>query len=983
MTTFTDPFDALRQALQHPRVPTSGSFLDQLLALQPDTRNLRPQQRAAERGAKTETRRLERAFYRMGKGEEWENYAKSGGKNTGVFGRLDYSLEDVVTPVFDLLSVGQYTAAGAVQEMLRTGSAWEGLRQAGIEFLNSLPGVEMEEARKPSYRDIFKDYGRSNWMTWTAGTVLDILADPINIVPGMAIAGGMRKAGAAGLKASGPLGKSFARKFLAMHAVKTDAPAFMKHFRKFAARQENAPFEVENAMDTLVGTLKPNELYILGAFQDSANLQKYLDDAVSAGMIEAERIPALWDTSDELWRVARKQWAELQDHGLVVPSVDRLFYTFHTGATLGSRQWRAQRKFLEKNFPHLAERMEEFPMKGVGSVGEALNPGVMPALMERTYDTLWDRVMAMTKGDLGRTTELNIRGIVTKRSVMQERWLAYRELEEGVMSDKNIAVAVGADMLGGSEKAWLSLIQDPVKWGRLKSDLLKKWEPEGYTIWEVLDNTEVGSVVRGAYRVPQVVADVLGRADKAFRGHDEVSGFLQTFSELTNIWKGWATVGTAYNMRNMISSAITSWIHGVGSSYKMGDILKGGFPFPGKGFSLKYLQGFKVQMHALRAGRMPPKAKAATEAIMRKLGIEDWDSIPLPKVLDDKGKLVSSWDEMARLGEDWGVPQTASRVYDLPVDVEKKIWEDLDLTVPMGASGNLKLLSELSGQGMGSSFADKMRRIVGNENPLLKINRAWAQMIENQARWATWFDAAEKGMSPYEAAEFVKTVHFDYRFLTDFEKRFMRNLLPFYAWQRFNLPRQIMAMVENPGRYAKIPKLKAALESIAPEGWEEIPTPDYFDEVQAMQTGALIRDRPLFMQLDLPHMDLNRLGARDLMSSMHPLVGATQFMPRAGYSYFKEAPIENFPGERSEGLSFISKRTEAKVEAAVPFLGKFTRGAKAYKRGELPEYLASELAGIKFRALDVRRIMRARTLQRRSLAREFRKRLEQESGVGL
>ena len=980
MTTSTDPFDDLRQALRRPMVPTSDSFLNQLLALQPDTMKLSPQQRAAERGAKTETRRLEREFYRVGKGEEWESYAKSGGKNTGVFGRLDYSLEDVVTPVFDLLSVGQYTTAGAIQEMLRTGSAWEGLRQAGIEFSDSLPGVEWEGARKPSYRDIFKDYRQSNWMTWTAGTVLDILADPVNLVPGMAIAGGMRKAGAAGLKASGPLGKSFARKFLAMHAVKTEAPAFMKHFRKFAAQQENAPFEVENAMDALVGTLKPSELYVLGAFQDSENLWKYLDNAVSVGMIDAERVPNLIQTSVELWKVARRQWSELQDHGLVVPSMEKLYYTFHTGATLGGRQWRAQRKFLEKNFPHLAERMEEFPTGGVGRVEEALDPGVMPALKERTYDTLWDRVMAMTKGDLGRTTELNIRSIVTKRSVMQERWLAYRELEEGVMSDKNIAWALDESALGGVAE---EVFGNPIGWNRLKRDLLKEWEPQGYTIWEVVDKTEAGSVVRGAYRVPQAVADVLGRADKAFRGHDEVSEFLQAFSELTNVWKGWATVGTAYNMRNMISSAVTSWIHGVGSSYKMGDILDKGFPFPGKGFSLKYLQGLKVQMHALRAGRMPQKAKAATEAIMRKLGIEDWDSIPLPKVLDDNGRLAGSWDEMARLGEDWGVPQTASRVYDLPAGVEKKIWEDLDLTVPMGASDDLKLLGELSGQGMGSSFADKMRRIVGNENPLLKLNRAWAQMIENQARWATWFDAAEKGMSPYEAAEFVKTVHFDYRFLTGFEKRFMRNLLPFYAWQRFNLPRQIMAMVENPGRYAKIPKLKAALESLAPEGWGEIPTPDYFDEVQAMQTGELIRDRPLFVQLDLPHMDLNRLGTRDLMSAMHPLVGVTQFMPRVGYSYFKDAPIENFPGERSEGLPFISKRTEAKVEAAMPFLGKFTRGARAYKRGELPEYLASELAGIKFRALDVRRIMRARTLQRRTLAREFRKRLEQESGIGL
>jgi hypothetical protein len=50
----------------------------------------------------------------------------------------------------------------------------------------------------------------------------------------------------------------------------------------------------------------------------------------------------------------------------------------------------------------------------------------------------------------------------------------------------------------------------------------------------------------------------------------------------------------------------------------------------------------------------------------------------------------------------------------------------------------------------------------------------------------------------------------------------------------------------------------------------------------------------------------------------------------------------------------------------------------AARKGELGEFIASELTGARFRSLDVRRVMRAQTFERRKLARDFKARLRQE-----
>jgi hypothetical protein len=235
-----------------------------------------------------------------------------------------------------------------------------------------------------------------------------------------------------------------------------------------------------------------------------------------------------------------------------------------------------------------------------------------------------------------------------------------------------------------------------------------------------------------------------------------------------------------------------------------------------------------------------------------------------------------------------------------------------------------------------------------------------------------------KGASADEAAQAVKLWHFDYRNLSEVEKRVFRPVLPFYAWTRFAVPRMLWAMVENPARFSKVPKVKRAVESLSSE-WGDLPKPDYYEEVLATQIPHTYQDKPLFLQFDLPVQSLNQLNYNDVISQLHPFVKTVfEAAPSGGYSFFLDAPIETFPGEESKSGTGLSKRTESIIGNLAPPVSKFLfRPLIAAQRGESEIQAASELSGVRIRALDVRRVLRARTFERRKLAEDFKKLLIQ------
>jgi len=92
--------------------------------------------------------------------------------------------------------------------------------------------------------------------------------------------------------------------------------------------------------------------------------------------------------------------------------------------------------------------------------------------------------------------------------------------------------------------------------------------------------------------------------------------------------------------------------------------------------------------------------------------------------------------------------------------------------------------------------------------------------VENWGRLThyIWLRDA-KHFSAADAAFRVKRAHFDYEDLTPFEQKVMKQVAPFYTWTRKNIPFQIKALAERPGRVATFPK--AAIESEQASGGDQ------------------------------------------------------------------------------------------------------------------------------------------------------------------
>lgn len=291
------------------------------------------------------------------------------------------------------------------------------------------------------------------------------------------------------------------------------------------------------------------------------------------------------------------------------------------------------------------------------------------------------------------------------------------------------------------------------------------------------------------------------------------------------------------------------------------------------------------------------------------------------------------------------------------------------------------------------------RFTLGNDNPLLMGHRALGNTMDRNAKLALFYDRMMKGASPESAAATCKLAHFDYSGLSDFEKKTFGVFLPFYAWTRFATESILKAAANDPAKMSQIPKVRHAIESLS-EGYQDLPVPDYFEEVQALQLPLVWKDKPLFLQLDMPIMELNRFNKKDVLAALHPVPKLMmETAQEGGYSYFMGAPVEKFADEEDPAI-----REFAEAPFGQKWLGKVTKHvipttkmgqyvtkslfppagtyfyniADASDKGEIPLRLGSDILGVTLRADDVRRVLRAQTFARRKMARDFKQRLRQE-----
>jgi hypothetical protein len=287
-------------------------------------------------------------------------------------------------------------------------------------------------------------------------------------------------------------------------------------------------------------------------------------------------------------------------------------------------------------------------------------------------------------------------------------------------------------------------------------------------------------------------------------------------------------------------------------------------------------------------------------------------------------------------------------------------------------------LIRASGTALKETGLEMAKRYAGPTSPILNFNRQMGSVIENNARLTHFAHKIFNDGVPAEiAANSVRKYLFDYSDLTPFERDFMKMLIPFYTWSRKNIPLQLQALVTDPGKYAKFPKAIGAIEALSSE-WEDLPNPDYFQELHAVRLPVRIEGQPTFINPNLPFQDLNRANFQDVLSGMSPFVKMFgEWAPKRGYSFFTDRPIERYPGEPAEidvlgtGVT-VGKKTEEIARSLLPTYGKIQRLRTKIKRDQTTQQVLTEVAGIKLIGLDVERVKRTDIYKKRKLIRELR-----------
>ena len=107
---------------------------------------LTPGQHQASRATSTELRRNVQLFQDSGRLAEFEEFVNRDGQNPlgiDTLGDLNARAEkDILPAVFDMLSIGNYTTVGFLDEMVRTGDIWEAFKQAGSLIRSTSSPVE-------------------------------------------------------------------------------------------------------------------------------------------------------------------------------------------------------------------------------------------------------------------------------------------------------------------------------------------------------------------------------------------------------------------------------------------------------------------------------------------------------------------------------------------------------------------------------------------------------------------------------------------------------------------------------------------------------------------------------------------------------------------------------------------------------------------------------------------------------------------------
>jgi len=302
------------------------------------------------------------------------------------------------------------------------------------------------------------------------------------------------------------------------------------------------------------------------------------------------------------------------------------------------------------------------------------------------------------------------------------------------------------------------------------------------------------------------VADIIRRTLEVTG--EKKNPFARGMAAYQNWWKSIVTMTTGFHARNFSSNTTTQFLrHGM-RAFDFQDIRR----------------SIAATAYALR--------KSNPQKFLDELGIDEgW----IKKALNES---VGQYKvrELADEALERGVISEATMAYDA-----KELVEKMRGKPPIG-KGAIRDMSRDVG-----SFLENVPRF---QSFLIDYSDlATKELAEGSTR-----DVAEKTTLDWAGRE-AKKWFLDYTDLTEFEQKWMKNVVPFYTWMRKNLANQINGVALYPDLYSVLPKIENLVELEDPD-YDPALIPDWMRE-EGMFPVAKMGDSLRMFRPDFAHMDLN------------------------------------------------------------------------------------------------------------------------------
>jgi hypothetical protein len=446
----------------------------------------------------------------------------------------------------------------------------------------------------------------------------------------------------------------------------------------------------------------------------------------------------------------------------------------------------------------------------------------------------------------------------------------------------------------------------PAIWDAAKEE----WTaPAGYRVFQLPDMTRLGRDAERMHTLWPELGDeidaLLGRhgsvglmarteivddfekATRRFFGDEQFAENMRVFDQVQGIWKTYATVlRPGFHVRNGLSNLVMNLYAGVKNVRH-------------------YREAFDIQM----------------------LG-HQIDAFMVDSLMGDNPRLITSAVEAYGTMVDEGLIQAKS--YNIG-GMEISAGRLYQMLKEHGILGTGRVGSDIhiftEQELMRLRPANRMLNPFSSAWGPTTAGRAVGETVEHNARVAHFLAMFEATGDPSAAAWSVRKYLFDYDELTDTEREVFRRVIPFYAWLRKNFELTADMMMHRPFLISAGVRTQTTLTDIDLTEYK----PEWVEEtggfaLPGMTLGGINKivnkltfgkmslpeddERPVYVTIGVPYLDLLNYNGRDLLSSLSPLIRAPVEIV-TNYNTYYGKPISDFPGDLAKAPTLLVNTDEA------------------------------------------------------------------------